>query len=262
MPQSGECCMSQPWQGSMLEHFLNPTMSAPHPAEPAQKMEKYKRLPDQATGPGPSSPKAWRNLGRYVRDQRRTQDMLSLIDAPRVALTAIAGVICIASPYANADPDRMQSNANRRCAHDSHEGRQMATPNISEKATIETVIFAYFEALNHGDVNVATGLYADDPVQLPFMQPTVVGTEAVRNGYQDLFRLVRFQVHTKIEETVKMSPEWAFVRTESAGMLTPVKTGQASPATFHEVFILRRTIDGKWRIARYSFSPTAPLPEF
>ena len=73
--------------------------------------------------------------------------------------------------------------------------------------------------------------------------------------------VVGIKMHTKIEELVEMSPEWAFVRTESAGMFIPVKTGQASPATFHEVFILRKTSDAKWRIARYSFSPTAPLPE-
>ncbi|HSI51668.1 MAG TPA: nuclear transport factor 2 family protein [Ideonella sp.] len=137
----------------------------------------------------------------------------------------------------------------------------MTSSTSPEKTAIEATIFAYFEALNHGDVNAAMGLYTDDPVQLPFMQPTVVGTEAVRKGYQDLFGLVCFQMRTKIAETVQMSPQWAFVRTESAGSLTPVKTGQASPATFHEVFLLRKTSDAEWRIARYSFSPTAALPE-
>ena len=129
-----------------------------------------------------------------------------------------------------------------------------------EKAEIEATIFAYFEALNHGDVDAAMGLYAENPVQLPFLQSTVVGTEAVRSAYQDLFRLVRFEMHTKVEELVRMSSEWAFVRTESGGMLIPINTGQASPATFHELFLLHKNTEGKWRIARYSFSPTAPLP--
>jgi uncharacterized protein (TIGR02246 family) len=132
----------------------------------------------------------------------------------------------------------------------------------SETTAIETTIFAYFEALNHSDVDAALGLYTDDPVQLPFLQSTVVGTEAVRNGYEDLFGLIRFQMHTKIEELVQMSPEWAYVRTESAGMFTLVKTGKDAPATFHELFLLRKNSDGKWRIARYSFSPTATLPDF
>jgi uncharacterized protein (TIGR02246 family) len=137
----------------------------------------------------------------------------------------------------------------------------MTISKTSENAAIGETISEYFKALNAGDIDAALKLYTDDPVQLPFMQPTVVGTEAIRSGYEGLFKLVRFQMHTKIEELVQMSSEWAFVRTESAGIMTPVRTGQASPATFHEVFILRKTNDVKWRIARYSFSPTAPLPE-
>lgn len=137
----------------------------------------------------------------------------------------------------------------------------MTTTNTSESAVIEATISEYFEALNAGDIDAALELYTDEPVQLPFMQPTVIGTEAVRSGYEGLFGLIRFQMHTKIAELEQMSTNWAFVRTESAGMMTPVRTGQASPATFHELFLLRKTSDAKWRIARYSFSPTAPLPE-
>jgi uncharacterized protein (TIGR02246 family) len=157
----------------------------------------------------------------------------------------------------------MHSGGNHRAAHNpNRNGIKMTTSNTSERAAIEATIFAYFEALNHSDVDAALDLYTDDPVQLPFLQPTVVGTEAVRNGYQDLFGLIRFKMHTKIEELVQMSPEWAYVRTESAGMFTPVKTGKDAPATFHELFLLRKTSDEKWHIARYSFSPTAALPEF
>src|SRR3982751_194264 len=99
----------------------------------------------------------------------------------------------------------------------------MTTTNTSEKAALEATIFEYFGALNAGDIDAALKLYTDDPVQLPFMQPTIVGTEAVRRGYEGLFGLIRFQMHTKIAELVQMSTDWAFVRTESAGMMTPVR---------------------------------------
>jgi uncharacterized protein (TIGR02246 family) len=157
----------------------------------------------------------------------------------------------------------MHSGGNHRLAHDpNRNGIKMTILNTSERTAIEATIFAYFEALNHSDVDAALGLYTDDPVQLPFLQPTVVGTEAVRNGYQDLFGHIRFQMHTTIRELVQMSPAWAYIRTESAGNVTPTKTGQAVPATFHELFLLRKTSDGNWHIARYSFSPTAKLPDF
>ncbi|WP_075358708.1 YybH family protein [Caballeronia sordidicola] len=137
----------------------------------------------------------------------------------------------------------------------------MTISNTLEGTAIEATIFEYFQALNHGDVDAVLKLYTDDPVQLPFLLPPVVGTEAVRNNYQSTFRNIRFQMHTTIQELVQMSSEWAYVRTDSAGMFTPVKTGKDAPATFHELFILRKATDGKWHIARYSFSPTAKLPD-
>lgn len=137
----------------------------------------------------------------------------------------------------------------------------MTIANSSERAAIEAIIFEYFQALNHGDVDAVLKLYTEDPVQLPFLLPAVVGTEAIRSNYQSTFQNISFQMNTTIQELVEMSPEWAYVRTDSAGMFTPSKTGKDAPATFHELFLLRKLADGKWRISRYSFSPTAPLPE-
>ena len=157
----------------------------------------------------------------------------------------------------------MHSGRNHRIAHDpNRNGIKMTISNTSERTAIEATIFEYFQALNHGDVDAVLKLYTDDPVQLPFLLPPVVGTEAVRNNYQSTFRNIRFQMHTTIQEVVQMSPEWAFVRNDSAGTFTPIKTGKGAPSTFHELFLVRKGTDGKWRIARYSFSPTAPLPAF
>jgi uncharacterized protein (TIGR02246 family) len=133
--------------------------------------------------------------------------------------------------------------------------------NAPGRAAIEATISGYFTALNHGNIDAVLKLYTDDPVLLPFLLPTVVGTEAVRKNYENTFQQIRFQMHTTIQELVQMSPEWAYVRTDSAGIFTPTKTGQGAPTTFHELFLLRKTSDGKWHIARYSFSPTAALPD-
>jgi uncharacterized protein (TIGR02246 family) len=136
----------------------------------------------------------------------------------------------------------------------------MVVSNASNEASIKRTIARYFDALNHSDVEAVLKLYANDPVMLPFLQPTVAGTEAVRQNYESTFQHIRFQVQTSIHELVEMSPQWAYVRTESAGTFTPASTQKGSPATFHELFLLRKSIEGEWLIARYSFSPTAELP--
>jgi ketosteroid isomerase-like protein len=57
---------------------------------------------------------------------------------------------------------------------------------------------------------------------------------------------------------VLMSPTWAFVRTNSAGTNTVNATGKVSAEGNQELFVFRKDGDGRWRIARYSFSPTSP----
>ena len=134
------------------------------------------------------------------------------------------------------------------------------TVNTPKRAAIEATIFAYFQALNDANIDAILDLYSKDPVMLPFLQPAVVGTDAVRANYESTFQLIRFEMQTTIQELVEMSPEWAYVRTDTSGIFTPTRTGEGAPSAFHELFLLRRTGDERWQIARYSFSPAGALP--
>jgi uncharacterized protein (TIGR02246 family) len=169
--------------------------------------------------------------------------------------------LLVRSPLADAE----QESANTITTPDRVSGvvevsEAAQASNAPDKSAIESTIAGYFDAMNHSNIEAALRLYTDDPVLLPFLVPSVVGTDAVRKEYETTFRDLRFQVHTSIQELVQMSPNWAYVRTDSAGTVTPTKTGKGAPSTFHELFLLRKTSDGSWRIARYSFSPTAPPP--
>ena len=172
---------------------------------------------------------------------------LCLVVAPRPALAE--------------RPSEMSTKQQIRVSDEVQITEAAQAGNVPERAAIEEPVVNYFKALNSGNLDAVLQLYTEDPVMLPFLLPTVVGSEAVRRNYEDTFRTIRFKMHTTIEELVQMSPEWAFVRTDSAGTFTPTKTGKGAPSTFHELFLLRKNSDGKWRIARYSFSPTAPLPD-
>ena len=134
------------------------------------------------------------------------------------------------------------------------------TVNTPERAAIEATIFAYFQTLNDVDINAIIDLYSKDPVMLPFLQPAVEGTDAVRANYESTFQLIRFEMQTTIQELVEMSPEWAYVRTDTSGTFTPTRTGEGAPAAFHELFLLQKMGDEHWQIARYSFSPVGALP--
>ena len=134
------------------------------------------------------------------------------------------------------------------------------TVNTPTRSAIEATIFAYFRALSDANIKAILDLYSEDPVMLPFLQPAVVGLDAVRANYEGTFQLIRFEVQTTIQELVEMSPEWAYVRTDTSGIFTPTRTREGAPSAFHELFLLRKTGDQHWQIARYSFSPAGPLP--
>jgi ketosteroid isomerase-like protein len=90
--------------------------------------------------------------------------------------------------------------------------------------------------------------------------PSAVGKAAVERASDAVFRAVTLNVKFTIAEVVQMAPDWAFVRTNSAGTTTVHATGKSGPEADQELFVFRKDADGAWKIARYSFSTTNPPP--
>ncbi len=129
---------------------------------------------------------------------------------------------------------------------------------IGDEASIRNVMAAYNEALNGGATAAVLPLYADDGVFMPPYSPSAIGREAVGKAYDAVFQELRFDVKFTIAELVVMAPDWAYVRTNSAGTTGHASTGRTTAEANQELFIFRKDGDGAWRIARYSFSPTNP----
>jgi len=127
----------------------------------------------------------------------------------------------------------------------------------NEKAVTE-VLAAYNNALNSSDTNAVMPLYMEDGVFMPPYSPSAVGAVAVREAYDAVFAAIRLTVKFSVAEVVEMSPEWVFARTNSAGNTLNHATGKTSAEGNQELFIFRKDRDGKFKIARYSFSTTNP----
>lgn len=102
-------------------------------------------------------------------------------------------------------------------------------------------------------------LYAEDSVFMAPNNQSAIGKAAVRRAYDAVFKAITLRVKFTIAELVVMSPEWAFVRTNSAGTQKVNATEGTSAEANQELFIFKKGDDGRWRIARYSFSTTNPL---
>ena len=129
---------------------------------------------------------------------------------------------------------------------------------VGDEAAIRRVLASYSDALNGGKTAAVLPLYAEDGVFMPPYSQSAVGREAVAKAYDAVFDELKFRVKFTIAELVVMAPSWAYVRTNSAGTTAHHSTGKTTAEANQELFVFEKGDDGKWRIARYSFSPTNP----
>jgi|HubBroStandDraft_4_1064222.scaffolds.fasta_scaffold85518_2 uncharacterized protein (TIGR02246 family) len=135
----------------------------------------------------------------------------------------------------------------------------MSGSTTADETAIRNVMSSYEAALNGSSTDAAMPLYAEDGVFMAPNNQSAVGKASLRQAYDAVFRAITLKVKFTIAELVVMAPQWAFVRTNSAGTQTINATGATSREANQELFIFKKGDDGKWRIARYSFSTTNPL---
>jgi uncharacterized protein (TIGR02246 family) len=123
---------------------------------------------------------------------------------------------------------------------------------------IAALLKKYQEALNASDTDAVISLYDEEGVFMPPYSPSAVGAAAVRAAYDAVFKAITLKVMFQVQEIVEMAPGWAFARTNSAGTTTDHATGAESAEANQELFIFKKSSDGAWKIARYSFSSTNP----
>jgi uncharacterized protein (TIGR02246 family) len=136
-------------------------------------------------------------------------------------------------------------------------GNVMAQASDDETG-IRGTLALYNDALNGGTTSAVLPLYTDDGVFMPPYSKSAVGKDAVRRAYDTVFDELKFHVEFDIAELVVMAPSWAYIRTNSAGTTDHHSMGNTTSEANQELFIFKKGDDGKWRIARYSFSPTNP----
>src|SRR5437867_11259607 len=154
---------------------------------------------------------------------------------------AIAGLALQGVSAAQAQPTQAPSSH----SHQHYEAQQ--------RTEIEQVLKSYERSLNASDVGGVVQLYTDDAVLLAPEAPSAVGIKAVRNAYTGIFQAIALNITFEIAEVKLLSPEWAFLRSNSKGVVKILANGAQVPGSSQELFVLHKS-QGRWKIARYSFS--------
>ena len=87
-----------------------------------------------------------------------------------------------------------------------------------------------------------------------------MGLPAVQAAYAGTFKAISLNIRFQVAELQVLSPEWAALRTTSTGTIGIVANGAQVPEGNQELFLLRKA-QGRWKIARYSFSSFLPAPK-
>jgi uncharacterized protein (TIGR02246 family) len=122
--------------------------------------------------------------------------------------------------------------------------------------SIESVLKSYEQALNSNDIESILSLYGQSPVFMPQHAPALVGRDAVRAGYEQVFAAIKLAIRFEVHE-IEESGDWAWARTSSAGRTKILATGDEVAEGNNELFVLRRE-NGAWKIHRYLFATNQP----
>ncbi|MBS2021075.1 MAG: nuclear transport factor 2 family protein [Deltaproteobacteria bacterium] len=118
--------------------------------------------------------------------------------------------------------------------------------------TINDLIKTYEVALNANDLEKILALYGSEPVFMPQHSRPLVGRDAVRAGYRQVFDTIKLNIRFAVHE-IEEAGDWAWVRTSSAGRTRILAAGVEVTEGNNELFIFRRE-GGEWRIHRYLFA--------
>ena len=99
-----------------------------------------------------------------------------------------------------------------------------------------------------GDADALLSLYAEDPVLMPWGQPTVCGKDAIRPLYQSVLKEYAFKSDTKLMD-VEASGDLGYFWCTYKMTATPKAGGEPLEEEGKSVFVVKRE-HGGWKIAR------------
>lgn len=125
-----------------------------------------------------------------------------------------------------------------------------------DPARLVAIMDSYAAGLRANNVEALVALYASNGVFMRDNMPAVVGREALRAAYREVFATLKVDLKFAIQET-EVSGDMAWLRATSSGRLKVLATGVESDDAFNLVVIFRREA-GAWKIRNYIYATSRP----
>lgn len=137
---------------------------------------------------------------------------------------------------------------------------QQLTPEQegSDRDAVEQQWRRVLEAFEHGDAEAFMALSTEDVVLMPPGEETLSTRDAVRALMEDFFGAFVVELERTTLDEIVVAGDWAFVRDTYVSNLTPKSGGETGQARGKNVWILRRTSGGSWKVARNIWNSSSP----
>jgi len=134
-------------------------------------------------------------------------------------------------------------------------------PDARGAAAVRQVATGIIDADNRRDLERVMTFYAADAVLLPPNSEPVIGADAIRPRYEQLFEDLQPRIEGRIDE-VCVSGSVAVVRGVNHGRMEP-RTGAAPGRELSDAYlmVLTRRARGEWRITRLMWHPDRPIAD-
>lgn len=126
----------------------------------------------------------------------------------------------------------------------------------ADPAQLVSIMERYAAALRSNNVEALVALYASNGVFMREDMPAVVGRDALRAAYRQIFATLKVDLAFEIQET-EVAGDMAWLRSTSRGKIKVLATGAESSNSFGELVVFRRE-QGVWGIRSYMYASNQP----
>ena len=135
-------------------------------------------------------------------------------------------------------------------------GANAQTSGAGNPSQLVAVMERYAAALGSNNVDALVALYTADGVFMREDLPAVVGSDALRAAYRQVFATLKVDLRFAIQET-EVAGDMAWLRSTSKGRIKTLATGVEADESFNDLVVFRRE-GGPWKIRCYLYASNKP----
>jgi uncharacterized protein (TIGR02246 family) len=123
---------------------------------------------------------------------------------------------------------------------------------------LQKVMDKYAAALGAGDVEALVALYSPKGVFMREEMKAVIGQEALRAAYKEIFATLKVNLQFTAREAEETG-DMAWLRSVSKGTVRILKTGVETKQGYNQLVVFRKE-GGAWKIRAYLYGSNRPEP--